>query len=80
MSAALAQPLQPVITASHVAGLQVTLPDGRIAQLAVVDEHGTVIDQGSHINRAAWHASVHAYRAFLRGTGHIQCTAAGPKA
>lgn len=77
MSAALAHPLQPVITASHVAGLQVTLPDGRIAQLAVVDEHGTVIDQGSHINRAAWHASVHAYRAFLHGAGHMRINAAG---
>lgn len=80
MSAALAQPLQPVITASHVAGLQVTLPDGRIAQLAVVDEHGTVIDQGSHISRAAWQASVHAYRSFLHGTGHLRMTAQGTQA
>ena len=80
MTAATAQYSEPTITANAVAGLQVTPPDGRTAHLAVVDEQGNVIDQGSHISSSAYQASVRAYRSFLYGTGHIRMNAQGMQA
>ena len=70
-----AQLTAPIIAATAVEGLTVTLPDGRQARLAVVDETGKVIDTDVDINRQAFDASCRAYRKFLKGLGHLRAVA-----
>jgi hypothetical protein len=62
----------PIIAASAIEGLIVTLPDGRPARLAVIDESGGVITSDAGITRQAFDASCRAYRNFLQGLGHIR--------
>lgn len=61
----------PIIAATATEGLIVTLPDGRLARLAVIDDTGTVI-ASENITRQAFDASCRAYRNFLQGLGHIR--------
>ena len=65
----------PIIAATAVDGLTVTLPDGRQARLAVVDDTGKIIDTDADINRQAFDASCRAYRNFLQGLGHLRAVA-----
>lgn len=64
----------PIIAANASEGLTVTLPDGRRARLAVVDDHGNII--APDVNRQAFDASCRAYRNFLQGNGHLRAVAA----
>lgn len=63
-----------LIAATATEGLSVTLPDGRPARLAVVDEDGNVI-ACEDVTRQAFDASCRAYRNFLQGQGHIRAIA-----
>lgn len=70
-------PVKPyAISAVAHAGITVNLADGRNATLAVVDENGNVI--ADDVAREAWSVAVHAYRAFLTGTGHLKVHSSPP--
>ncbi len=62
----------PTIGAVVFEGITVTDSEGRPAQLAVVDGQGRVVAAGPAVARAAWAASVEAYRNHLRGCGHLR--------
>lgn len=63
---------QPTIGAVIFEGITVTDGDGQPAQLAIVDSRGRVVSAGPHVARAAWNASVEAYRNHLQGRGHLR--------
>lgn len=63
---------QPTIGAVIFEGITVTDGEGRPAQLAVIDQHGRVVAAGPQVAKAAWTASVEAYRNHLRGQGHLR--------
>ena len=65
---------EPIIEATASGGLTVTLPDGRGAKLAIIDDHGNVIATDD-VTRKAFDASCRAYRNFLQGNGHIRAVA-----
>lgn len=52
-------------------GLTVTTRDGRPAQLAVLDEHGNVIDAGPDVARECWAVVLQCHRNFMKGLGHL---------
>lgn len=62
----------PTIKAVIFEGITITDGEGRPAQLAVVDAHGCIVATGPEVARAAWDASVEAYRNYLRGHGHLR--------
>lgn len=62
----------PTIGAVIFEGITVTDGEGRPAQLAVIDSCGRVVAAGPDVARAAWAASVEAYRNHLRGHGHLR--------
>lgn len=72
---ATAKAAAPIIAATAVEGLIVTLPDGRHARLAVVDDTGAIIATDTDINRQVFDASCRAYRNFLQGLGHLRAVA-----
>lgn len=53
-------------------GITVTDAAGNPASLAVVDDAGNVLASGSEVARAAWEASITAYRNHLVGQGHLR--------
>ena len=57
-------------------GLTVQTADGQRATLAVIDTDGNVI--ADDVAREAWSVAVHAYKAFLEGSGHLRIHAAVP--
>jgi hypothetical protein len=61
----------PTIGAVIFEGISVTDGQGSPAHLAVVDGHGHVVAAGPELTRAAWAASIEAYRNHLRGHGHL---------
>ncbi|EMR0463413.1 hypothetical protein [Stenotrophomonas maltophilia] len=63
---------QPIIGAVIFEGITVTDGEGRPAQLAVIDGRGRVLAVGPEVAKAAWSASVEAYRNHLRGHGHLR--------
>lgn len=62
----------PTIGAVIFEGITVTDGEGRPAQLAVIDQNGRVVAAGPHVAKAAWTASVEAYRNHLQGRGHLR--------
>nr|WP_080424148.1 hypothetical protein [Burkholderia ubonensis] len=60
------------ISAVSYKGLSVTTASGEPARLAVVDQHGNVVDAGPEVARAAWDVAIRSYRNFLMGTGHLR--------
>lgn len=62
----------PTIGAVIFEGITVTDGEGLPAQLAVIDSRGRIIAAGPEVSKAAWAASVEAYRNHLRGHGHIR--------
>ncbi|MBH1672537.1 hypothetical protein I5U90_05715 [Stenotrophomonas maltophilia] len=62
----------PTIGAVIFEGITVTDGEGRPAQLAVIDSRGRIITAGPDVAKAAWAASVEAYRNHLRGHGHLR--------
>lgn len=62
----------PTIGAVVFEGITVTDDEGMPAQLAVVDHRGCVIATGPEVAKAAWAATVEAYRNHLRGHGHLR--------
>lgn len=50
----------------------ITVTAGNPASLAVVDDAGIVLASGSEVARAAWEASITAYRNYLVGQGHLR--------
>lgn len=84
MSIVLESPDSPVegeckFSAVSYGGLEVTTREGKPATLAVIDGEGRVVAAGPEIVRAAWKASVLAYRNFLMGAGHLRVHTAPPK-
>lgn len=63
---------QPTIGAVIFEGITVTDGEGRPAQLAVIDSRGRIIAAGPEVAKAAWAASIEAYRNHLRGHGHLR--------
>lgn len=59
------------ITAVAHEGLRVEVA-GQPATLAIVDQHGNVIEAGPHVAAAAWNASIESYRNFLKGQGYLR--------
>lgn len=84
MSVVLESPESPegadcTFSAVSYGGLEVTTSEGKPATLAVVDSDGRVVAAGPEIVKAAWKASVLAYRNFLMGAGHLRVHTAPPK-
>lgn len=53
-------------------GLAVKTKDGRPARLAIIDEHGNIIDAGKAVEREAWNVAIASYKNFLTGNGHLR--------
>ena len=66
------------ITGRSFDGLKIATSDGRPAQLAVLDEHGNVIEIGPEVAAEVWAITILAYRQFLRGEGHLTVHSAPP--
>ncbi|MCI1123280.1 hypothetical protein [Stenotrophomonas maltophilia] len=62
----------PTIGAVIYEGITVTDGEGRPAQLAVIDSQGRIVASGPGIAKAAWTASIEAYRNHLKGHGHLR--------
>lgn len=60
------------IGGSAFKGYEVRTADGRPATLAVVDEHGNVIESGPQVAEEAWVVAVLAYQRFLEGEGRLR--------
>ncbi|MCU0994015.1 hypothetical protein JAK71_15510 [Stenotrophomonas maltophilia] len=63
---------EPTVSAVIFEGITVTDGEGRPAHLAVIDSRGRVVAAGPNVAKAAWAASVEAYRNHLRGHGHLR--------
>lgn len=61
-----------VISAAAHEGLTVTTRDGRPARIAIIDEHGTVIEAGDAVAEEAWNVAIASYKNFLQGMGHLR--------
>lgn len=78
---------QAVISGAVHQGFSVTGRDGRPARLAIIDEHGNVIESGEAVAREAWAIAIACHRNYLQGLGHLRVhtsptgivTAAGKK-
>lgn len=53
-------------------GFKVTTPDGKPAQLAIIDADGKVIEIGATVQREAFNVAIAAYKQMLKGMGHIR--------
>ena len=53
-------------------GLKITLPDGRVGKLAIVDDQGEIVDASPDVAKEAWNVSISSYKNFLIGQGHIR--------
>lgn len=74
-------PLQKsVISAVSFEGLTITTQDGRPAKLAVIDEHGQIIEAGDDVASAAWSVAIDTYRRFMVGEGHLRVYSSPPGA
>lgn len=72
MGAAEKLDVPPTIGAVIFEGITVTDGEGQPAQLAVIDSHGRIVAVGPEVAKAAWAASIEAYRNHLRGHGHLR--------
>jgi hypothetical protein len=61
-----------IISAVGWQGLTITTAEGKPAMLAVVDEHGRIVECGPDVAREAWHVAVLSYRRFLIGEGCLR--------
>lgn len=59
-------------------GLSVTGPDGTPAKLAIIDQHGAIIEAGEDVAREAWNVAIASYKNFLIGEGHLRIYSAPP--
>jgi len=59
-------------------GLSVLTHEGRKAQLAIIDEHGNVIEAGPAVAREAWNVMLACYKNFLIGEGHLRVFSGPP--
>lgn len=71
---------QAVISAVSFEGLTISTSDGRPARLAIIDDHGKVIEAGDDVAAAAWNVSIDCYRRFLIGEGHLRVYSEAPNA
>lgn len=63
---------------ANCTGIQAKTRDGRPASLAIVDQHGRVLESGANVERAAWLLMCLARRKFLEGQGHVRVRLAPP--
>lgn len=66
----------PTLEASHIqgtvsTGFIVKTRDGAPARLAIIDEHGNVIEAGKNVAQAAWRLCVEVQENFWEGKGHL---------
>lgn len=59
-------------------GLSVETREGRKATLAIIDEHGQVIEAGAAVAREAWNVTLACYKNFLAGQGHLRVFSGPP--
>jgi len=55
-------------------GLQIKTPDGRHANLAIIDDTGQVIESGDQVAMEAFLVSIASYKNLLKGQGHLRVT------
>lgn len=60
-----------VITGAIWRGLVVTTRDGKPAKLAIVDENGTVIEDGPAVARECWNIVLQVHRNYLMDVGYL---------
>lgn len=60
------------ISAVFHQGLTVTLPNGKKARLAIIDEAGTVIDDSPTVAKEAWNVAMTCFKNFWIGQGHLR--------
>jgi biotin synthase-related radical SAM superfamily protein len=53
-------------------GLTVKTRDGQPARLAVLDEHGNILEEGPEVAAEVWNVTLAVYKNFLIGKGHIR--------
>ncbi|WP_312374933.1 hypothetical protein [Pseudomonas oryzihabitans] len=66
----------PTLEAGHIqgtvsTGFVVKTRDGAPARLAIIDEHGNVIEAGKNVEQAAWRLCVEVQENFWEGKGHL---------
>lgn len=66
----------PTLQASRIratvsTGFTATTADGHPARLAIIDEHGNVVDAGIDVAWAAWRVCVEVQENFWQGNGHL---------
>jgi hypothetical protein len=59
-------------------GFTVTSPDGKPAQMAIVDEQGNILAAGDDVSWAAWRVCVEVQENFWEGQGHLVVHARPP--
>ncbi|QDQ24858.1 hypothetical protein FNU76_00045 [Chitinimonas arctica] len=59
-------------------GLTITTADGRPARLAIIDDSGTVLDQGDAVAREAWNVTLAVYMNLLIGKGYLRVYSGPP--
>lgn len=66
------------ISANVSGGYQFTTADGRPARLAIIDDHGNVVESGDVVAREAWNVCIAVIKNFKIGQGHIVVHSAPP--
>ncbi|WP_250532450.1 hypothetical protein [Caballeronia sp. ATUFL_F1_KS39] len=64
------------IAGSAQRGYEISLADGRPAQLAIVNDAGHVIESGPQVAEEAWVVAILAYQRFLEGEGRLKVISA----
>lgn len=59
------------IQATVSTGFVVKTREGAPARLAIIDEHGNVIEAGKNVEQAAWRLCVEVQENFWEGKGHL---------
>jgi hypothetical protein len=60
-------------------GLSVKTNDGKPARLAIIDEHGNIIEAGDQVALEAFMVSIASYKNFLKGNGHLRVSNYDPE-
>jgi len=65
--------LEKAIISGHIAkGLSAKTRDGRILQMALIDERGNIVEEGDAVANEAWNVAIGTYKDWMLGNGHLR--------
>ncbi|MCP1289862.1 hypothetical protein NK214_06615 [Chromobacterium sp. S0633] len=59
-------------------GLTAKTADGRPARIAIVDDAGNIIEDGTAVAEEVWNVAIASYKNFLIGEGHMRVHTSPP--